>query len=1080
MALLAFSPLLSAQERSKDYRFIDDPCDPSFTLTVGLSVPGGWQKSTQARIAFNYQNRDNYRYLKISAWGVAFVRVSDGVHRKIGADLPFDAHLLTPPLKVVLKRSQWRLFASIDGRIVALADDAVGDAPDGRPNRIGVWYSDDIRPQEDSLRYQPTGDIFFADDFTRSPGEASEWTPLSGNWENTGIDGAVAREDMSANPFAYIAQKGKPGLTVTGRPFWDNYLVEVSAKSESTGAMGVCVYFQDDRNYLLFRWFSEGHSSRSGGEREIVLLRDGKEQVLARGSGGYVPRQWYRISAKVVESLIEIDIDGATVLASSFDVFGQGKAGLYSSGGGIVQFDDAAILSCHNFSDDFSQEFAGRWNASAEAAKVKSGWLLIRGGTALAGIPAPDIYRLQTQVKFANGGGGGIVFSNADPKNRLLLAVRDGTAQFVRVVNGKEATIGGAVKLGGNPLNLNMRVEEGIAQLLAGGRTALSVADAHIRPGQMGFFADPGKTMYAKFLRMEPIERDDSQTRLAQKFVDDPLMVGWANPKGEWIPASTNRGTVFWHRGEFFDDVEMDVTVGAIASLSGTLSALLTQSADTPDAGYRIDLTLNGGELQSVDHFRNDSPMKLDLGKPLPTVTPSSQLRLVKRGGAIAAKVDGNLLFSRSDGTPIVAHRLGMISRGFGLDVARIHARSEYLADFTFANAPVEWWQGRGEWKVTARWPCQKDWSWFGGTDEVAPILWSKHTYPGDVVAEFYCGVKMSLPKEPGYSNPGDLNITLCSDGKDLSSGYSFIFAGWGNSRTAILRGAKIVSETDAFRLVQPHSQNFSYHRHWYYVRVERIQGVVRFFIDGRLALQYEDPQPLAGGRLAFWSFHSGMMLARVRIWSDGTVDSDPFTLGGTPSASRDLQPNPNNTSTEKGFEDSTDGALPLWEGEVALSVDKTLKREGKSSLRVQNASTGGTMGVLIHAQPFDATQFPALRFFYRIPPEVYVNLYALVDGYYHAFVLTGDPKPGADVKVAGAVPGGRGDGEWHEAEVKLLEALRSLYPGRESFLVERLLVGNLSRSDYRQAGFGANGWGTAYHIDGFRLVGVKSNGSAG
>jgi len=293
------------------------------------------------------------------------------------------------------------------------------------------------------------------------------------------------------------------------------------------------------------------------------------------------------------------------------------------------------------------------------------------------------------------------------------------------------------------------------------------------------------------------------------------------------------------------------------------------------------------------------------------------------------------------------------------------------------------------------------------------------------------------------------------------------------------MRGAKVVAETDEFRLVHPHSQNFAYHRHWYYLRVEKIGSLIRFFIDGRLALQFRDPDPLRGGRIAFWSYHNGMMLARVRIWGASANVADAYPRSPIITVSRPELPSADEPR-DKTFDNGLDGAVPLHPGEVYLSTDRSQKREGRASLRIQNAGTGGTLGVVLVRQPFDAALFPSVRFFCRIPAEVRVNLYALMDGYYHAFVLTGDDRPGGNVKVAGRISRPREDNEWHEVEVKLLDSLKSLYPHRERFVVEQILVGNLSQEDYLQAGFGGNGWGVSYHIDGFRLIGIKSNGSEG
>ncbi|NCO95823.1 MAG: hypothetical protein GW880_31350, partial [Armatimonadetes bacterium] len=59
-------------------------------------------------------------------------------------------------------------------------------------------------------------------------------------------------------------------------------------------------------------------------------------------------------------------------------------------------------------------------------------------------------------------------------------------------------------------------------------------------------------------------------------------------------------------------------------------------------------------------------------------------------------------------------------------------------------------------------------------------------------------------------------------------------------------------------------------HRSWLNIRAERIGRQLRLSVDDEVLFEREDPAPLPGGPLAFWSDPQGMMVARVKVWDSG------------------------------------------------------------------------------------------------------------------------------------------------------------------------------------------------------------------
>lgn len=61
-------------------------------------------------------------------------------------------------------------------------------------------------------------------------------------------------------------------------------------------------------------------------------------------------------------------------------------------------------------------------------------------------------------------------------------------------------------------------------------------------------------------------ERYPPEPTITAIFVDDPYMIAWANPKGQWIPGADG-GRVFRHKGLFFGDWKLDLPLNLAAPL---------------------------------------------------------------------------------------------------------------------------------------------------------------------------------------------------------------------------------------------------------------------------------------------------------------------------------------------------------------------------------------------------------------------------------------------------------------------------------------------------------------------------------
>lgn len=133
--------------------------------------------------------------------------------------------------------------------------------------------------------------------------------------------------------------------------------------------------------------------------------------------------------------------------------------------------------------------------------------------------------------------------------------------------------------------------------------------------------------------------------------------------------------------------------------------------------------------------------------------------------------------------------------------------------------------------------------------------LFLKLELPNDVVVEFDARSETPLV---------DTKLELMTNGKAHQSGYVFILGGWSNQISCIAR----LDEHGADRVEKKPTQvvgNRSYR--W---RVEKKGGDLRWYLDGKLYMSFQDAAPLHGpghDRLAFSNWQNEIAYDNLRIW---------------------------------------------------------------------------------------------------------------------------------------------------------------------------------------------------------------------
>jgi hypothetical protein len=314
------------------------------------------------------------------------------------------------------------------------------------------------------------------------------------------------------------------------------------------------------------------------------------------------------------------------------------------------------------------------------------------------------------------------------------------------------------------------------------------------------------------------------------------------------------------------------------------------------------------------------------------------------------------------------------------------------------------------------------------------------------------------------------LNITVCGDGLNPSSGYSFVVGGYNNTRSQILRGNKVIAETDRpeARFEKTINHNMRWHRRWVYIRgearraQENGQNGVRLTltVDDTELLTYFDPQPLPlwekGGRVAFWTVDGTLMIARAKIECE----------------------KPGLKSLPSGLIDPLAVPAPAAKGAFSpapVTVDglpTAIVTADGSGWRVVNPGSGGWFETKWNNQPLEIGLDSKLSFDIQMQPDVHIDAYVKIGEDLYLMELNGDQRPDAMAPSLGKMRLTPKTDGWQTASFDLGAALAKRFPGQKHWTVQSLNLGAVHGDYYRLVGFAGNSYGTAYRVTGMKLEG--------
>ena len=626
--------------------FLQDPLEGNVAVGGDLSVKAG----DRVQLVINYQDDSSYYLLDIAVPKACFYKVAGGTTKAIG--VPGELNVPNPAAaqKFSILRKDYRLIFVLEGQVVCRGWD--GALANGKAGYVAA------EGQVVNPFVQPMARIESSDNFMRDQDAQHMWTEFSGTWEIESLrddDQAEAMEaDKSANAFSYQAVgRDGPAISVAEKDlwFWTNYRMEASARSVGDGAMGLVLLAQDGANYLAFRWASAWDDGARGNRAELLEVVAGQPKVLAEKAGGFVPDQWYKLSAAVCDGQIECAIDDIPVLEGFCDHFGQGNAGLYAEGEARTYFDDVSIEDYETFREDFANlvrwdPASGEWSVTnaGEAQCVKGG-LLTTGrlgwsGYRVEATATPN--RAQVGLEVARQADGRAVLYRIDPAA--------GKAQLLAVgPEGEKLLAEREVKVnGGKGLRLAATVEQGFVKAYLNGEPTVEGFAADCPAGGIGLYAQGEKETHFDDVCVAFLgpKHAAQVTREFTKVSEHPEMAEWASSRAPWVqPAEMKPGATWWTKGDYYGDATVAFKVRFIGLRDGTVKVTLNGEPERPDQGVHLVLTaVKGSRLLKAQVL--DGTAEVAQGQ-VELASSSCSVRFAREGAHVMVFVDDKPLIER-------------------------------------------------------------------------------------------------------------------------------------------------------------------------------------------------------------------------------------------------------------------------------------------------------------------------------------------------------------------------------------------------------------------------------------------------
>lgn len=855
------------------------------------------------------------------------------------------------------------------------------------------------------------------------------------------------------------------------------------------------------------------------GAVSVTLRRNGQVSELGRAAAP-LPGPGGMVVVKRLPKGFAVAYDSVTVLRGTADLPDGGRWGLIGAPAAMLEQITLQPIDDITFSDDFMrtpeesspwENLSGKWRvARLDSARYSANAFTLVGSATepkpaltVAGQWFWEDLTVEVSVRPSPGAAGfGVGLACQSTGDVYLLRFMAGAAvagemQLVRVRGGKETVLAQAPAVA-RPDDWHRLALSGVGGRLTGaldgvellaaeapdlahGKIALWVAGPQaVAFDDVEAYSGPRDAQKPVVLSYEAQSADPA----AQAFVGDQYMQEWADERDQWVASADG----VWHAGYYWGDVALSWELAEAPRDQAQLHICVPAGANTfsppsgVTAGCHLELAPAADGQLALTLLEGDQS-RVQKTVPMPQLPASVTLRRV--GDTIEALVGSEVVASCKATIP-AAGKVGLTAPGARRQVGGLAIVSRNLIDSTFRSAPTDWTVGSGEWGVSSRWACTPRWSWFQGRATDLASIWTRRRFTGDVVVEFFAGIPMDQPWAPFYRHPGNLAVTLCGSDGTPGSGYSLVFAGWGNSASGIFRRGELVAKVpgvvmpdilDSLGGTSGRDEAHKLHDEWWRLRAERIGRTVRLLVDGRLAASFDDPDPLPGGAAGIWTLEQGITVARARVFYQAAEQVlptvPPASVVHTRKALSVPQFGPPRVVTT--FGQGLSGWKPAAPGSCTVALAERDASAADLCLEVTDPGAGGSFALAAPFSGLDLRERPLLAFDYAIPADIHIDVFATVAGQRYRVALSGPKEPAPGSEDIGAVAEAGADGHWHSAQVDLLGLLGPHFPGKTPIMLQALEFAAYAAPEYMRAGIGGNPAGAGWRLDNVYLGGVTS-----
>ena len=522
----------------------------------------------------------------------------------------------------------------------------------------------------DSARHMPTAAQPWAEDDTwkvayyrkdwpiNDPRDPKTNTPMTTPWQLS----VFPVVQTSTNGFWYAYRGTGPSWVVANAnmiyPTWDQYFMEAAVKPEYDSTVGIIAAYQDNKNYLIFRWKQREYVASNATHAELVAVVNGVEHVLDSSPRGFEPNQWYRVRINLGWRQVQALVDDEVLLSADNPGPVEGRVGLFANGAeaprrlkmdemttnmyvmtdektghtineaadamrttSMVLFDDVRVgewvsMPAAFERTPFAVDTTGKWKTVDDA-------LLPQGNARLlTGSGSWSRYSAATRVRVGHDGTVGVLFHQDAQNSGYLWTLSTYGQKLESVENGvpKQEVDRSTSGLHEDEwADLRVEADGPHVTLYFNSQRVLENYDPQRTHGRCGFLATSDKAAYTP-LAITQLDAPRKHRAINETFEKDRWLVTWASAEADWYPSfkpkayvtpagapheavgaaaplPTDQPGTYWHKGGHYHDVTVTVPATAKTLTGQTLHLAANYDAD---GGYRMQFSAqdNTGKVQ--------------------------------------------------------------------------------------------------------------------------------------------------------------------------------------------------------------------------------------------------------------------------------------------------------------------------------------------------------------------------------------------------------------------------------------------------------------------------------------------------